>query len=86
MPGGEDNLNKSPLLELLGLQKPPTINTKPGAPGLPRYDTPGLGILPADPLMGGRSQATPVPIMTLPLVKQEAEELLRKFKAKGLWK
>lgn len=58
MPGISENLNRSPLLELIGAQKPATINTRPEAPGLPSYETPGLGVLPADPLMGGNSQST----------------------------
>lgn len=56
MPG--KHAGSAPLLELLGVQKQPTINTKPQPPGLPSYDTPGLGVLPADPLMGGKSQST----------------------------
>ena len=35
----------------LGIQNPAT----PAAPGLPSYDTPGLGVAPADALMGGQS-------------------------------
>ena len=58
MPGQQENLQRNPLLELLGVQKPATINTRPTTPGLPPYDTPGLGVLPADPLMGGKSQPT----------------------------
>ena len=34
----------------------PTINTRPDAPGLPSFATPGIGIVAADPLMGGHSQ------------------------------
>ena len=58
MPSNKENLKRNPLLELLGIQKTPTIDTKPETPGLPSYDTPGLGILPADKLMGGNSQPT----------------------------
>lgn len=58
MPGQQENLSRSPLLELLGAQKPVPIGGPPPAPGLPAYDTPGLGVLPADPLMGGQSQPT----------------------------
>ncbi len=58
MPSEEQDPERHPLLELLGVQKTPTIDTKPSAPGLPSYDTPGLGMLPADPLMGGKSQPT----------------------------
>lgn len=58
MPGQQENLQRSPLKELLGIQKPATIDTHPTPPGLPSYDTPGLGVLPADPLMGGKSQST----------------------------
>jgi hypothetical protein len=36
---------------------PPSLGVpQPDAPGLPRADTPGLGVLQADPLMGGQSQ------------------------------
>lgn len=58
MPGTNTDLKRSPLLELLGIQKPVDINRRPEAPGLPSYDTPGLGVLPADKLMGGKSQPT----------------------------
>lgn len=42
---------------LLGIGKPKSLLTNPAAPGLPSYDTPGLGVAPADPLLGGQSQA-----------------------------
>lgn len=58
MPGREVSLQRNPLEELLGIQKPATIDTHPSPPGLPAYNTPGLGVLPADPLMGGKSQST----------------------------
>jgi hypothetical protein len=58
MPSTNENLQRHPLLELLGIEKPATINTRPEPPGLPAYNTPGLGVLPADPLMGGKSQPT----------------------------
>lgn len=44
---------------LLGIGKAQSVATNPAAPGLPSYDTPGLGIAPADPLLGGQSQAIP---------------------------
>jgi hypothetical protein len=75
MPGTKENLQRNPLLELAGLQKPATIDRKPQAPGLPPYNTPGLGLLPADPLMGGKSQGTPVPKVSLAQVKQQAAKL-----------
>ena len=59
MPGQNVDLNRNPLLELIGVQKPADIRSNPKPPGLPRYDTPGLGVLPADPLLGGKSQAIP---------------------------
>jgi hypothetical protein len=68
MPGQNENLDRHPLLELIGAQKPLTIGTKPQAPGLPSYDTPGLGVVPADPLMGGQSQSI------LERVKKEAQK------------
>lgn len=58
MPGMSEDLNRNSLLEFVGLQKPVSIETSPEAPGLPRYDTPGLGMLPADPLIGGKTQPT----------------------------
>lgn len=42
---------------LLGLSTGP-LAPAPAAPGLPDYATPGLGVAPADPLMGGQSQPT----------------------------
>jgi hypothetical protein len=72
MPGTQLNLNRNSLLELLGIQKPVALDKQPEPPGLPRYDTPGLGVLPADPLMGGKSQATPTS------TKQAAPLLLMK--------
>lgn len=41
---------------VLGIGKPQPLAPAPAAPGLPSYDTPGLGVAPADPLMGGQSQ------------------------------
>ncbi len=61
MPAKKDQVTTNPLLQLLGYAKAPTINTKPEPPGLPSFDTPGLGVLPADPLMGGQSQSTAKP-------------------------
>lgn len=59
IPGTKENLKRYPLLELLGIQRPvPITSDKSNPPGLPSYDTPGLGILPVDPLLGGKSQAT----------------------------
>jgi len=58
MPGKDADLKRNSLLELLGIQKPVELNRRPEAPGLPSYDTPGLGVLPADKLMGGKSQPT----------------------------
>lgn len=37
------------------------INARPAAPGLPSANTPGLGVLQADPLMAGYSQPIPTP-------------------------
>lgn len=59
MPGQKENLDRSPLLELLGIQKPSALSKQPEAPGLPSYETPGLGVVSADKLMGGKSQETP---------------------------
>jgi hypothetical protein len=75
MPGTNVNLNRNSLLELLGVQKPVPLGAKVEPPGLPRYDTPGLGVLPADPLMGGKSQATPVPKDRLAQVKAAAAKI-----------
>jgi hypothetical protein len=75
MPGTNVNLQRNTLLELLGVQKPVPLGAKPEPPGLPRYDTPGLGVLPADLLMGGKSQATPVPKPSLAQVKEQAEKM-----------
>jgi hypothetical protein len=58
MPSDKENLKRNPVLELLGAQKPVSIEPKSFSPGLPSYDTLGLGVLPADPLMGGKSQDT----------------------------
>ena len=58
MPGKDMDLKRNSLLELLRVQKPVEIDRKPEPPGLPSYDTPGLGVLPADKLMGGKSQPT----------------------------
>lgn len=40
---------------VLGVGTPPPLAPAPAAPGLPSYDTPGLGVAPADPLLGGQS-------------------------------
>jgi GGDEF domain-containing protein len=72
MPGSDQDLKRNSLLELLGIQKPVAINTKPEAPGLPSFDTPGLGELPADPLMGGSSQRTGKPLSIAQLKEQAA--------------
>ncbi len=45
---------------VLGIGKPEPLAPAPAAPGLPAYDTPGLGVAPADPLMGGQSQRVPL--------------------------
>lgn len=58
MPGQDENLDRIPLLELLGLQKPVALSKQPEPPGLPSYETPGLGVVAADKLMGGKSQDT----------------------------
>jgi hypothetical protein len=44
---------------LLGIGKPPSLAAKPAAPGLPSYAVAGLGVAPADPLLGGQSVALP---------------------------
>jgi hypothetical protein len=46
------------LSALLGFGKPQPLAPAPAAPGLPSYDTAGLGVAPADPLLGGQSQPT----------------------------
>ena len=58
IPGAGENLKRNPLFELIGLQKPVPIAQAPKPPTLPPFDVPGLGVLPADPLMGGNSQPT----------------------------
>ncbi len=73
MPGQQENLQRSPLKELLGIQKPVAIDRRPTPPGLPSYDTPGLGVLPADPLMGGKSQST-VKSETSPVLQRVLKE------------
>ena len=70
IPGTNVNLDRNPILELLGVQKPVPLGAKPDTPGLPSYDTPGLGVLPADPLMGGRSQ-----YLTIDQIKAKAAQL-----------
>ena len=55
MPDQKINLDRNSLLELIGAQKPVEIRENPEAPGLPSYDTPGLGVLPVDKLLGGKS-------------------------------
>ena len=59
VPGAGERLQPSMVDEALG-RNLPTIPVRPAAPGLPAYDTPGLGVMPADPLLGGRSQAVPL--------------------------
>jgi len=54
MPDEKQNLNPS-ALDLLRNRNIPTLDLKTEAPGLPSYDTPGLGVAPADPLLGGQS-------------------------------
>lgn len=63
MPGKDADLKRNSLLELLGIQKPVELKRTPEPPGLPSYDTPGLGVLPADKLMGGKSQPTGRPAL-----------------------
>lgn len=60
MPGKEVNLSPSLLDMALG-RNMPTIDITPEAPGLPDYSVKGIGVLPADPLLGGNSVATPTP-------------------------
>ena len=79
MPAKDVPVSANPLLQLLGYKKPPTIDRKPEAPGLPSYDTPGLGVLPRDPLMGGRSQATKTPT---PDTKAKAKDLSKSLAPK----
>lgn len=56
----DKNVKVSPtLLDTVLGRTIPGINTKPEPPGLPAYDTPGLGVLPADPLLGGKSVSVP---------------------------
>lgn len=57
MPGTKENLQPS-ALDLMRNRNIPTLDLKTEAPGLPSYDTPGLGVAPADPLLGGQSVAT----------------------------
>jgi hypothetical protein len=78
MPSSKVNLDRSPLLELLGIQKPIDITGSPKPPGLPSYDTPGLGVLPADPLMGGKSQST-TPKNKQAQPSQVLQEVLQKY-------
>ena len=73
MPGKDVDLKRNSLLELLGIQKPVELNRKPEPPGLPSYDTPGLGVLPADKLMGGKSQST-APKTTNPVLQRVLKE------------
>lgn len=70
MPGKDADLKRDSLLELLGIQKPVEIRHAPEPPGLPRYDTPGLGVLPADKLMGGESQPTGRPALQTQAVQK----------------
>lgn len=60
MPGKDVNLGPSLVSIALG-RNLPTIDTTPAAPGLPDYSVKGLGVLPADPLLGGRSVSVPTP-------------------------
>ncbi len=78
MPAKKDQVTSNPLLQLLGYAKSPTINTKPEPPGLPSYDTPGLGVLPRDPLMGGKSQDTSLSYETGPLKGKSVSGMLHK--------
>lgn len=57
MPGVDAKLQPSALDMVLN-RNMPSLDLKPEAPGLPSYDTPGLGVAPADPLLGGQSQPT----------------------------
>lgn len=57
MPGTNAKLQPS-ALDLMLNRNIPSLDLKPEAPGLPSYDTPGLGVVPADPLLGGQSQPT----------------------------
>lgn len=56
MPGKNEHINPGMLNLLMG-RNMPTINTTPSAPGLPSFATAGMGMVTADPLMGGQSQA-----------------------------
>lgn len=53
MPGQDVKLNPSLLDMALG--RLPKIDVNPAAPGLPDYSVKGLGVVPADPLLGGKS-------------------------------
>lgn len=57
MPGADAKLQPS-MIDLIRNRNIPTLDLKTEAPGLPSYDTPGLGVVPADPLLGGQSQPT----------------------------
>ncbi len=84
IPGQDVDIKRNPLYELLGLQKPVDIRNNPAPPGLPSYDTPGLGVLPADPLMGGRSQSTvPKKALSLAEIKAKGDELHKGFVKSG---
>lgn len=56
MPSKDAAIHPGYLNLLLGRHMP-TIDTRPAAPGLPSFATAGMGMVTADPLMGGKSQA-----------------------------
>jgi hypothetical protein len=51
------------LKTIIGKGKPEQLGGSPAAPGLPSYDVAGMGVAPADPLMGGQSVST-VPVIS----------------------
>ncbi len=55
IPAKGTKINPGYINLLLG-KNMPTIDAKPDAPGLPSFDTAGIGVVKADPLMGGKSQ------------------------------
>lgn len=60
MPDSKTSLNPSLLDEILNRNMPSLdLSTEP--PGLPDYSVKGLGVLPADPLLGGKSVPLPPP-------------------------
>jgi hypothetical protein len=56
MPSKDAKIHPGYLNLLLG-KNMPAIDTHPAAPGLPSFATAGMGMVTADPLMGGKSQA-----------------------------